>query len=198
MPMLSSDRRFLAAVLASVMLHLFVMLAWGALRGLWREIPSAMETAPRAQLEARLLPRPEDAPAPADDPLLKNTLATAQPEKVEPAAVHEPPPASAAAPASILPPPKTAKAAPRVVHEARLKLAAHMFYPPAAIEQGLEGEVRVLLKLAPDGSILEAGIAAGSGHDLLDRAALNAALAMRRVPVTDTEELILPVVFKLQ
>lgn len=202
MPTPASDRRFLIALLASAFLHVVALLLGTQLHALWRTLPAAEETAPRPLLDARLLPPsiPDPEPEPAtDDPLLKNTLAKAQAIQPQPAPATEATPPPKPLPAATVPaPPKNAKTAPKVVHEAQLKLAAHMFYPPAAIEQGLEGEVRILLKLAPDGSILEASIAASSGHPLLDQAGLGAALAMRRVPISGAEELILPVVFKLQ
>lgn len=199
MSMPSSDRRFLIAVLVSVSLHLAVLVGSRYFQPLWRTLPSAEAAAPRATLDARLLPAIQEALPPPEDPLLKNTLAEATPETVEPAPAPAPRPPAEPEPqdASLLPP-KPVREAPKVVREAQLKLAAHMFYPPEAIARGLEGEVRVLLNLAPDGSILEVSLAAGSGHELLDQAALSAALAMRRVPVTGAEELILPVVFKLQ
>ncbi len=200
MPTPASDRRFLIALLASVLLHVVALLLGTQLHALWRSLPAAEETAPRPLLDARLLPPSIPDPEPAtDDPLLKNTLAEAQTTQPQPAPATEATPPPKPLPAAAVPaPPKNAKTAPKVVHEAQLKLAAHMFYPPAAIEQGLEGEVRILLKLAPDGSILEASIAASSGHPLLDQAGLGAALAMRRVPIAGAEELILPVVFNLE
>lgn len=81
---------------------------------------------------------------------------------------------------------------------ARRKLAEHPFYPPEAVARSLEGEVRLLLTLDPQGMVLEARVASGSGHALLDRAAVEAAFAMRRIPADGVRELILPVVFKLE
>ncbi|KAB2938107.1 MAG: energy transducer TonB [Rhodocyclaceae bacterium] len=73
-----------------------------------------------------------------------------------------------------------------------------MFYPPEAVSRGLEGEVRVLLTLDAEGGIMDAQVAAGSGHRLLDIAAVQAALAMGSLPGAGVRELILPVVFRLR
>ena len=81
---------------------------------------------------------------------------------------------------------------------AQRKLFAHLFYPPEAVARGLEGEVRLLLRLDAEDVILDARIASGSGHAILDQAAVDAALAMRRLPDAGVRELILSVVFKLQ
>jgi protein TonB len=78
------------------------------------------------------------------------------------------------------------------------KLAEHLFYPPQAVAKGLQGEVRLLLILDPQGGVLDARVASSSGHALLDQAAADAAYAMRRIPAAGVSELILPVVFKLQ
>ena len=69
-----------------------------------------------------------------------------------------------------------------------------MYYPPEAIAQGLEGEVRLLLRLAEDGRLLAVSVAASSGFP----AALEAAHAMGRIPEAGVRELLLPVVFRLQ
>lgn len=76
------------------------------------------------------------------------------------------------------------------------RLAKHVFYPPQAVEQGMEGEVRLLLRLDAQGRLLEARVASSSGHDLLDQAAVAAAYATRVFPGSGSE-LILPVVFSL-
>ena len=78
------------------------------------------------------------------------------------------------------------------------KLLEHLFYPPEAVHMGLEGEVRLLLTLDPQGAVIDARIASSSGYALLDRAATDAAYAMRRFPAAGAKELILPVVFKLR
>lgn len=81
--------------------------------------------------------------------------------------------------------------------EQQRKFAAHVFYPPQAVVQGLQGEVRLLLRLDVGGRIVEARVVSSSGHDILDEAAVAAAYATGRLPAAGRAELILPVVFSL-
>ena len=129
---------------------------------------------PAPRIEVRLPSMPE---MPADR-LLKNTYRNTQGER------------ASAATQSV--------SAHRMEHaEAqRQRLAAHVFYPPQAVEQGLEGEVRLLLRLDAKGRLLEARVASSSGHQLLDDAAVAAAYATGAFPGGDAE-MILPVVFRL-
>jgi len=144
---------------------------------------------PRPALQALLRPPPVPEEVPAE-PLLKNTL---DPEEV---------PATQAVP--VEPPPVTPpKPMPRktVQREARLaqrKLNEHLFYPPEAIARGLEGEVRLILRLGANGEVDDISIAASSGHSILDNAAIKAAYAMGRLTGVTSRELILPVIFRLQ
>ncbi len=174
-------RSFPAALLASIALHALLLGAGGLMRS-FEVAPSPQPGAVR--LEARLLPARATDP---DEALLKNTLAEVAPPESAP--VARPTAAGRRG--------RVANAPRAVVHEARRKLAEHLFYPPEAIALGLEGEVRLLLRLAPDGVILDVDIASGSGQTLLDHAAIKAALAMRRLPNAGVRELILPVVFAL-
>lgn len=171
-----SIRRFLLALAASLALHL-------ALLGLG--LPAA-KVSPRetpAMLDARLLPpvtvRPQDA-------LMKDTLSerhSAQPEQ-------EPSKPSDA---------RSRRPAPRTPEEAaQRKLSEVLLYPPEARARGLEGEVRLLLTLGPDGAIRDVQVAAGSGHAILDEAAVRAGRLMGSLPDAGTRELILPVVFRLR
>lgn len=181
-----SHRSFLFALLASIALH-GVLLGAGELARMLR--PAGADRPASARLDAHLVPARASV---AVEPLLKDTLAE---EATVPAIA-----APAAAPgvargAGRKTSPSTSRAMRRA---AERKLAAQVFYPPEAVAQGLEGEVRVLLRLAPDGTIRDASIASGSGHALLDAAALRAARAMGRVPDAGVAELILPVVFRLQ
>jgi protein TonB len=175
---------FTLALLLSVVLH---SLLFGAGEVTRLFAPAALEQHTPARLDARLLPMP---PTSTIQPLLKNTLV-----------------ATTEVPAPVTPPPATSprskrasvsRTPPAVEQKAQRKLAEHMFYPEEAVAQGLEGEVRLLLRLAPDGTIVDVQIASGSGHALLDQAALNAARNMHRLPDTGVTELILPVVFRLQ
>ena len=137
---------------------------------------------PRPPLQAalRLPPKPEAMPV---EPLLKNTIDAEQ-------ALKPPPPAT--------PPAKPKATAKREVQIAQKKLSQHLFYPLEAIARGIEGEVRLILKLSADGAVDSVSIAASSGHPLLDNAAVKAAYAMGSLTGATSRELILPVIFRLQ
>ena len=137
---------------------------------------------PALQASLRLPPRPEALP----EPLLKNTLDN---EEAPQAAKLPPPPTLQPTPRS------TVK---REVQAAQRKLSEHLFYPPEAVARGIEGEVRLILKLSAEGTVVDASIAASSGHALLDNAAIKAAFAMGRLTGATSRELILPVIFRLQ
>ena len=81
---------------------------------------------------------------------------------------------------------------------AQRKLSKHVFYPPEAVSRGLEGDVRLIVKLASDGRIDDVQLAASSGHPLLDNAAIRAAYAMGSLAGASGRELIVPVYFRLQ
>ena len=169
-------RRFQIALAASLALHL-------ALLGLGLPPGKASPRETPAMLSARLLPPATVRPA---EPLLKDTLAEAEAPKAAPAS---PQPADAK---SHRPAPRTPEAA------AQRKLSEVLFYPPEAVARGLEGEVRLLLTLDGNGTIRDAQVAAGSGHPLLDDAAVRAAFAMGSLPEAGAREVILPVVFRLR
>jgi protein TonB len=139
-------------------------------------------------LEASLR-QPAKTPPRAEDPLLKDTLIA------DPPAVKPPPATRPAPPAG---PPLSQAAAKRQVDAARRKLSQHVYYPPDAVARGLEGEVRLLLRVSDDGHISDVSIAASSGHAILDQAAIKAAYAMGKVNWVQSRELILPVVFRLE
>jgi protein TonB len=137
---------------------------------------------PRPALQASLrLPSKPDA-----DPLLKNTIDS---EETPPASMPAPPVATQGKPKTV---------AKREEQAAQRKLSQHLFYPPEAIARGLEGEVRLILRLAADGSVDGVSIAASSGYPVLDNAAVKAAYAMGNLTGATSRELILPVIFRLQ
>lgn len=138
--------------------------------------------APALRAVLRLPPAAEPMAA---EPLLKDTLA---PEEAPPKPQPKP-----AAPAT--PPQAVAK---REVQAAQRKLSQHVYYPPEAVARGIEGEVRLIVKLSADGEVDDVSIAASSGHPLLDNAAIKAAYAMGRLTGASSRELILPVIFRLQ
>lgn len=120
------------------------------------------------------------------EPLLKNTLV----EEAKPSPSPEPKPKSNKTPA----PKVTTK---HDVQVAQRKLSQHLFYPPDAVTQGLEGEVRLILKFDEQGRISSVSIAASSGFAILDQAAVKAAYAMGQTGTT-SRELIVPVIFQLE
>jgi len=154
-----------------------------------KRLPAAPPKPP-LQAMLRLPPAPEPRPV---EPLLKNT-----PDKeVAPKEVEPPPP----------PPPKPVEPAPKPVPKntqkrdvqiAQRKLSEQQFYPPEAIARNIEGEVRLIIKLAENGTVDDVAIAASSGHAILDNAATRAAYAMGSLTGVTSRELILPVVFRLE
>lgn len=153
------------------------------------KLPRAPTPAPALTVELR----PAE-PAPAE-PLLKNTLENPDPVQEKPAPSPPSPTGDQGRPATAKPRTPPAK---NPVAAAQRKLAQHLYYPPQAIAAGLEGEVRLLLSLDPNGRITDAEVAASSGHAVLDQAALRAAWAMGSLEGVEKKEMILPVVFRLR
>ena len=143
---------------------------------------------PPAPLQAQLRQLPPPEPL---EPLLKNTL------DAEERPIEAPPPPRSA-PAAATPRPATKPAAPREIQAAQRKLSKHIFYPPEAVARGIEGEVRLILKLGAEGHVDDVLLAATSGHAILDNAAIKAAYAMGSLTGASGRELILPVIFRLQ
>jgi TonB family protein len=84
-------------------------------------------------------------------------------------------------------------------------LRAHTRYPRAAARARLEGRVELALRIGPDGRLIATRVASGSGHDMLDQAALDAAHELSRVPpppllaaLSDTDEVRVGVVYVVQ
>ena len=135
---------------------------------------AARPPAPNASIEARLVP----APPPA---IAAEAVST---EAADSSAYPLPPPTPRSLRGSSL-------------RRAQAALSEHLFYPPAAIAQGLEGEVILLLVLADGGKLVSATVARSSGHALLDQAALDAARRIGALPGNPRQTLF-PVRFRLQ
>ncbi len=73
-----------------------------------------------------------------------------------------------------------------------------LFYPQEAIERGLEGEVLVLIVIDESGSVVAARVEQGSGHRILDDAAVKAVRSLRSLPADAPREALLPVRFRLR
>ena len=122
-------------------------------------------------------------------------------------AVISPPPAESVASqvsteANAEPPPMPPPASPqklqgRALNRAQAALSKHLYYPPAAVAQGQEGEVLLLLVLDERGSVVSSEIFRSSGYELLDRAALDAARLVGLLPGSPRQTL-LPVAFRLE
>lgn len=173
----SMSLRMIAAIALSLVLH-------GTL--LVPDIMKRLSVAPpRPALQATLR-LPQGPAKPPEEPLLKNTIDTEHARQV------------AEAPPRIPAKPAQTTVVKREVEAARRKVSQHVFYPPEAVARGIEGEVRLILKLAADGTVEDVAIAASSGHPILDNAAIKAAYAMGKLGGGTSRELILPVTFQLQ
>ena len=153
-----------------------------------KRLPAARPQ-PALQATLRLPPMPEPIPQPAE-PLLKDTIAQDDAIPVE----EPPPPPPSPTPAKQ----STKDTLKRDVQIARKKLSKTQFYPPEAIAQNIEGDVRLIIKLSDSGSVDDVIVASSSGHAILDNAAIKAAYAMGKLTGVTSRELILPVIFRLE
>lgn len=156
-------------------------------------------------LHALVVAAPRIKPAPrldASPPPLAVTLP-------EPPPLHGPPPqptllvpAEDPVPAAKIPIPRRAQVpGGKPVNVAALasrQVSRHLFYPPEAVARGLEGEALVMLFLDESGTAIAARLERSSGHGLLDEAALAAARAIRTLPAGGSQEVLLPVRFRLR
>lgn len=174
--MTRTDYRLFAALALSLSLHLLPFLP-----DVFTQAPSPTAASP-LQAELRPPPRAESLSAP-------------------PLRLPDPPPRSAAATRPA--PEKRQAEAPKTwtqaVREQLKKLdAAGQFYPAEAIARGLEGEVNVLLIIDEGGHVAAARVEQGSGHPILDEAALRAARTLKSLPADAPRQTVLPVRFRLR
>jgi len=168
--------RFDLSILASLLLHAVVLWPFGFFVQRPAPVPRPVL---EAVLRAPMLATPETTSAP------------------EPAAV----PINQANRLDAVPPAPTIAPAPRelqgrALNTALAALAKQEFYPREAIERGIEGDVIVLLTLTPNGGVAAAAVATGSGHPILDAAALAAVRGINGLPVVQ-RQVLLPVRFRL-
>jgi protein TonB len=211
----SANRVFGYALLASVVLHVF-LLAFQ-----WPQLGDALKHPVEvlAPIVARLMEPPPAPPAPAPPasaPPVEEPVAAAptpkpkpqrRPEakpvpapRQEPERIAEPAPAAAPAPAPVPPvaaaKPQPAPAVPAVPDTASLiaqyraallaEASRHKRYPLVALDNGWEGEVVVRMAIAADGSVAALNVRSSSGHAALDRQALEMFRKARaEVPVPD-------------
>lgn len=175
--MTRTDYRLFAALVLSLILHLLPFLP---AVDFGQKKPSTV-----ASIVAELRPPPA---VPATPPL-------SLPEPPKPTAAN-PPVKPKAEPKSESRGPKTWTQA---VREHLKKLdAAGQFYPAEAIAQGLQGEVDVLLVIDETGKVTAARVEQGSGHALLDEAALRAVRSLQSLPADAPRQVVLPVRFRLR
>ena len=174
--MIRTDYRLFAALALSLSLHLLPFLP-----GVFSQ-PSTPPTASPLQAELRQPPRAESLSAP-------------------PLQLPDPPPKTSAPPRQAPAPGKAdaPKTWTQAVREQLKKLdAAGQFYPAEAIARGLEGEVHVLLIIDESGQVVAARVEQGSGHPILDEAALRAARTLKSLPADAPRQTVLPVRFRLR
>ena len=85
----------------------------------------------------------------------------------------------------------------------RQRIQEGLRYPPAARRRGVTGTVQLEIAIAADGAISSVAVATSSSHEILDRAAADAARSAPRVPFPANVRprpltVRLPVVFELQ
>lgn len=114
---------------------------------------------------------------------------------------EQPPPRPPATEKAPVKPPAPGKASPSWTDAVKKQLkkldAAGQFYPAEAIARGEQGEVVVLLIIDEAGNVVAARVEQGSGHPLLDEAALRAVRSLRSLPADAPRETLLPVRFRL-
>jgi TonB family protein len=81
-------------------------------------------------------------------------------------------------------------------------ISRYFYYPPQALRRGWQGTVLVRLRLLPSGRIDSVHLASGSGHSVLDRAALDSVEKIRQIAMSDLHigtglDLQIPVIFRL-
>jgi protein TonB len=87
---------------------------------------------------------------------------------------------------------------PNELRETLGRLSETILFPPEALERGLEGEVTLLVQLGEGGRILDATIASGSGHRILDEAAIRAVLKLGTLGSSSANKsIVLPVRFRI-
>lgn len=176
--MTRTDYRLVLALALSLILHLAPLLP--------ELISPAPPPAKAAPLEAQLRPTPAQAPL-------------MMPE--QPAPQQSAPPKKSSKPQIVQPGPAPTRISnwqDEVKRQIKKLDERGLFYPAAAIAQGLEGETLVLLIINENGEVSAARIEQGSGYRILDEAALHAVRSLRSLPASTPRETLLPVRFRLK
>lgn len=176
------------ALVASLALHAAVLLLPVIALPRALRVPDTVVTFITARLEpSAAVPPPE---------VLKNTIEAPPPDPQR--ARPKPPRASAPAASPPKPRPPAERLAGEALDRTLGRLSETLLYPPEAVRRGLQGEVVVMLELDGEGRIVAASVASGSGHAILDEAALVAARRLGALgPSTAGKAILLPVRFRL-
>jgi len=179
--MTRNEYRLLLALAASLLLHILPLVA--------QLIPASPPPPKAPPIEATLRP-PPPTPLPPPPPL---TL----PEQPKPSTTPPKPPPPR--PEQREKPAVSAKTWTQAIRQHLKKLDdSGQFYPEEAIARGLEGEVLVLIIIDESGQVTAARVEQGSGHRILDDAALRAVRSLRSLPADAPREALLPVRFRLR
>jgi protein TonB len=182
--MIRKHYRLLPAFLASLLLHLSPLLA-GLVPETHRPPPPPLQATLRPP-PAPLLPPPPAPPLTLPEPPKPAAARPATPRPPAATPVPKPPPAAAAT---------WTQAVRRHLEDLQER---GLFYPEEAIARGLEGEVLVLIVIDEGGRVVAARVEQGSGHRLLDDAALRAVRSLRSLPADAPRDALLPVRFRLR
>jgi len=196
----SANRVFGHALLASVVLHVFLLaFQWPQLGDALKHpvevlapiVARLMEPPPAPPAPIPQLPAPPveapvaAAPVPKPKPKPRREAPETKPDPApprEPERSAEPAPAPAPVPPVAAAKPQPAPAVPTVPDTASLiaqyraallaEARRHKRYPLVALDNGWEGEVVVRMAIAADGSVAALNVRSTSGHAALDRQAL--------------------------
>ena len=176
------ETSFALAFALSLLLHAAAALLWAGLAQ-----PQARERPARAMLDAVLVPPRQ---AQAQPPLFLPEPPRPAPQARVPADVQSS--------GKGLVSKRRAEPDEEAVRQASAQVARSLLYPPEAVAHGLEGETLVLLFLDDAGNAVAARVERGSGHAILDEAAVRAARTVRSLPGNAAREVLLPVRFRLR
>jgi protein TonB len=149
--------------------------------------PAPVAQKPPAPEPVQKPPAPE--PKPAAPPPASSPLAAVEPAPRRPLDLSIPQDARSRSPERL---------SPQELSETLTRLSETMLYPSEALRRGLEGEVVIMVEIGDGGRILGAEIASGSGHPVLDDAAVRAVRRLGNLgPTTAHRTILLPVRFRI-
>ena len=175
-----AEGSFALAILLSLLLHGAAALLWIGLV----ERPAHQRPA-RVMLDAVLV-----SPAPEAQPPL--FIPDTEPARQRGKAAEAPASGKGKAPR------RSGDLGDQIIWQASEQVVLSLRYPPDAIARGLEGETLILLFLDEAGNAVAARVERGSGHAILDEAAIRAAQGVRGLTEGAAKEVLLPVRFKLK